>query len=147
MKIMLDVNVLIDYLQKREPHYHSSSLAIKTVLQEAAIGFVPAHGLTTVYYILAKHTDRHKANQEVDWLLQRFEVAPADKTAFINARRSGIGDFEDAVVAALAESSGCDYIVTRNMPDFEHSPIPAITPEEFVNTYVMRPNNMSRRGR
>ena len=29
----------------------------------------------------------------------------------------------------------------QNLPDFKHSPISAITPEEFVNTYVTRSNN------
>lgn len=136
MNIMLDVNVLIDYLQKREPHYQYSSLVVKAVLQETITGFIPAHGLTTVYYILAKHTDRQHANLHVDWLLQRFEVASADKTAFIKARRLAMDDFEDAVVAALAEAAGCDYIVTRNVPDFKDSPIPALTPEEFVKRDV-----------
>ena len=54
MNVMLDLNVLLDYLQKRVPYYQYSSLVMKEVLQHAICGFVPAHGLTTVFYILAK---------------------------------------------------------------------------------------------
>jgi hypothetical protein len=41
-------------------------------------------------------------------------------------------DFEDALVASVAEVTGSDYIVTRNVPDFAGSPVPAMTPTEFL---------------
>ena len=41
-------------------------------------------------------------------------------------------DFEDAMVAAAAVSAGCDVIVTRNAGHFTGSPVPAVSPEEFV---------------
>lgn len=41
-------------------------------------------------------------------------------------------DFEDAVVAASAEAAGCDYVVSRNVPDFAGSPVPAVTPADFL---------------
>jgi predicted nucleic acid-binding protein len=41
-------------------------------------------------------------------------------------------DFEDAVIAAVAQREGADYIVTRNTKDFIASPVPAITPEDFL---------------
>lgn len=45
---------------------------------------------------------------------------------------TAMGDLEDAVVACSARDAGCDYIVTRNKPDFSKSPVPAITPEELL---------------
>jgi hypothetical protein len=47
-------------------------------------------------------------------------------------RASGLKDFEDAVVASVAEATGSEYIVTRNVPDFAGSPVTAITPTEFL---------------
>ena len=44
----------------------------------------------------------------------------------------GASGFEDAVVASLAESGHCQYIVSRNTGDFKHSPIPVITPAELL---------------
>ena len=41
-------------------------------------------------------------------------------------------DFEDAVVASLAEAGHCQYIVSRNTGDFKNSRIPAMTPEELL---------------
>jgi len=51
----------------------------------------------------------------------------------MRAQTLGWSDFEDAVVAAAAESSGCEVIVTRNVRDFRDSPVPAVTPEEYLS--------------
>ena len=50
----------------------------------------------------------------------------------IKALGSQITDYEDAVIQQAAARSGCDYIVTRNLRDYEFSSVPAISPEEFV---------------
>lgn len=147
MKIMIDVNIVLDMIQKRHPHYQYSSTVLSEVLYQRIQGVLPGHGMTTIYYLVARHDTPQKANESIDWLLANFDIISTDNALFQRARCLPFDDFEDAVVAVSAEVAACDYIVTRNMPDFEHSPIPAITPEEFVNTYVMRPNNMSRRGR
>jgi hypothetical protein len=41
-------------------------------------------------------------------------------------------DFEDAVVASVAEAAKSDYVVTRNVSDFTGSPVPALTPTDFL---------------
>lgn len=92
--------------------------------------------MTTLHYLISKNENRDRADKESDWLIAHFEIAFADKSSFIRARALQIGDFEDAVVASVAEISHCDHIVTRNVQDFENSPVPAITPGEFIRKYV-----------
>ena len=46
--------------------------------------------------------------------------------------KGGMPDFEDAVVDAVAERNGADYILTRNIKDFAGSSVPAVTPTEFL---------------
>ncbi len=46
-------------------------------------------------------------------------------------------DFEDAVVAVLADVNNCQYIITRNESDFKQSPVPALTPEDFVKKHAL----------
>jgi len=45
-------------------------------------------------------------------------------------------DFEDSVQFTVGESLSADYIVTRNTQDFSSSHIPAVTPEQFMQTVV-----------
>lgn len=42
-------------------------------------------------------------------------------------------DYEDAVQSACAVRVKADYIITRNMKDFEESKVAAIKPSEFLN--------------
>jgi hypothetical protein len=50
----------------------------------------------------------------------------------MNSHQLPLSDFEDALVASIAEATGSDYIVTRNVPDFAGSPVQAISPTEFL---------------
>lgn len=134
MKITVDLNVLLDVAQNRLPHYHSS----EEVLHRARAGeyeaVLPAHAITTLHYILEKWSNAHLANQTIDGLLSDFIIPIYDKATFQRARKLQMKDFEDAVVASIAEASGSDYLITRNVPDFEGSPVPAMTPTEFLET-------------
>ena len=38
-------------------------------------------------------------------------------------------DFEDAMQVAAARACGAGHIVTRNVRDYERSPIPAVSPQ------------------
>jgi hypothetical protein len=40
--------------------------------------------------------------------------------------------FEDAVVAAIAQREKADFIVTRNGRHFRNSPVPAVSPADFL---------------
>lgn len=139
MKLMLDVNILPDVFQKRDPHYQWSALVVKEALKHVVQALLPAHGITTIHYVLEKYADRSLADQEIDWLLSCFEVPDCGRSLFIQARKLPIADFEDAVVAALAQANGCAYIITRNEDDFANSPIQALHPKNFVEQYILTP--------
>jgi predicted nucleic acid-binding protein len=132
MKITVDLNVLLDVAQNRLPHYQAS----EEVLHRARLGeftaVLPGHALTTLHYIIEKYASTAVANQTVDGLLADFTVHPVDKANFQFARQLPLKDFEDAVVAVVAEATGSDFIVTRNAPDFAETSVAAITPFEFL---------------
>jgi hypothetical protein len=56
----------------------------------------------------------------------------SEKT-FKSALRSGISDFEDAVVETVSIASKADFIATRNIKDFKKSQIQALEPSEILN--------------
>jgi predicted nucleic acid-binding protein len=129
---MFDANILLDVFQKRQPHYPASAGCVNRVLQNEIEGSMPAHVLTAFYYVMEKHLDAHMARETVSWLLERFSVAPCDHSVLESACRSDISDFEDAVVAVSAESSGCSYILTRNSSDFSLSSVPVLSPNALL---------------
>jgi hypothetical protein len=133
MRLMLDLNVLLDVVQRREPFYAASAAVLSLVVGGKAVGWVPGHAVTTIHYLISRYEGQARADEVVDWLLAHVEVAPQEKVQVLRARNLGLQDFEDAVVASAAEASGCDLVVTRNVADFRGSPVPAVTPEELLS--------------
>jgi predicted nucleic acid-binding protein len=136
MKITVDLNVLLDVAQNRLPHCPASEEVLHRARAGEYAAVLPSHAITTLHYIIEKWSGSDLANPTIDGLLADFVLHPTDKSAFQRARQLPLKDFEDGVVAAIAESSGSDYIVTRNVSDFAGSSVPAITPTEFLESIV-----------
>jgi predicted nucleic acid-binding protein len=132
MKLVLDLNVLLDVVQRREPFYFNSATVVSKVVEGEHIGYLPGHAVTTLHYVVGRYGTQKKADEFVDWLLAHFEIIPQDKVQFLRARSLSMPDFEDAALAAAAEAMRCDLILTRNLDDFEKSPVEALSPEEFL---------------
>lgn len=130
--ILIDTNVVLDVIQKREPHYRASAAVIDRVVRKRTQAALPAHAITTIHFLVRRYQNQGMASQVIDWILARFEVAPVSRTELIRAQSLAWADFEDAVVAAAADALGCEVIVTRNVRDFSGSPVPAFTPEEYL---------------
>jgi predicted nucleic acid-binding protein len=132
MKVLGDLNVVLDVLQNREPHVLASADVLSRIVRGEIAGAIAGHGVTTIYYLLSKLADRDRADEAVDWLLDHLEIVPEGTDLLRRARTLDLPDFEDAVVASAAELAGCDRIVTRNLGDFDGSPVTAVTPAELL---------------
>jgi len=132
MKIMMDLNVLLDFLQNREPYGHTAAELVEKALRNRFDAVIPSHAATTLHYLIAKYNSVAKANETIDWLLGNFVIAMCDGGVLRRARSLPLADFEDAVVAASAERERCQAIATRNTVDFAGSPVPAIKPDDLL---------------
>ena len=132
MKILLDANILLDVFQNRQPHYYASVRCLDKILRSEMEGVIPAHVVTTFYYVMNKFLGKEVARDAIGWLLDNFTIAACDDGILSNAHASKMSDFEDAVVAMSAERDGCSFIVTRNLDDFDNSPVTAISPAHFL---------------
>jgi predicted nucleic acid-binding protein len=132
MRIMVDLNVLLDVAQNRVPFYQDSEEVLSRAREGEYEAFLPGHALTTFFYLVAKFADVPTAQTAVDGLLVDFGIVGPEKAILTRARNLALTDFEDAVVAASAEAAGCEHVVTRNVKDFAGSPVLAITPADFL---------------
>ena len=131
--ILLDTNIVLDVIQKRQPHYQASATVLDRIVRRQIAAALPAHAMTTVHFIVHRYQDQATASKVIGWLLDWFDVATVGKAELMRAHTLGWPDFEDAVVAAAAESAGCDDVFTRIVRDFSDSPVPAVTPEEYLS--------------
>ncbi|MFZ0106499.1 MAG: PIN domain-containing protein [Thiobacillus sp.] len=132
MKLSVDTNVVLDVLAQREPWFKDSSRLLAHIEEGRATGHIAAHTLTTLHYLLSKHLGQQKTAAVLIDLIALLQVEPVDVQVLQQALALGWGDFEDAVQAVTAVRCQADYLLTRNPRDFKQSPVPVITPSEFL---------------
>ena len=130
MRLLFDVNVVLDVLLDRKPFADASCAAWEAVERGDAEGMLSAHAVTTLHYLNAKSVGVRRATATTEALLTVFDVAPVDEAVLRAAVALKWSDFEDAVTAAGARRAKCDAVVTRNPRDFKGAPVRVLTPAE-----------------
>lgn len=133
MRLLIDINVLLDVVLERDPWARPAAELLATIETNQAQGFVAAHTLPTVYYIVAKSQARDTATRAMHDLLRLLDVVPVEKQDFYRALSLPLNDFEDAVQAAAAFRIDAEYLVTRNEPDFKGASITTATPSTILS--------------
>jgi predicted nucleic acid-binding protein len=133
MKLLLDINVLLDVLLRREPWAESAAHLLTKIERGEASGFVAGHTLTTSHYIVSRARDRQSAAAAISDLLRFLDVVPVEKVDFSQALVLPIDDFEDAVQGAAALKIGADYVVTRDEAGFRALSIRSVNPGELLS--------------
>ena len=133
MKLLLDINVLLDVVLERDPWARPAAELLAALETNKAQGFVAAHTLPTVYYVVAKSQNRNTATTAMHDLLRLLDVVPVEKQDFYRALSLPVDDFEDAVQAAAAFRIDAEYLVTRNEPDFKGASIATATPTTILS--------------
>jgi len=137
--VTVDINVLVDVFGNRQPHYAESVPVIDLIAAGKLAGVCPAHGLTTLYYVVRKIVSKADAETAMDRVLDHFEIGNLDAAGWREARALPFGDFEDAVVATVARKTASAFIITRDIAGFAGSLVPAITPAEFLGQFPAKP--------
>lgn len=132
MKVLLDTNVVLDFLLVRKPWEVESSQIWEAHLKGRITAFIAAFALPTVFYIVRRQTDLSRAHDSIRICLESLEVVPVQRSTLELARTFANSDFEDNLQLACATEIKADALVTRNPNDFTGSTIPVITPAELL---------------
>ena len=135
MKILVDTNVIINYLTCREDKYSEESEQVMTMCAKEKIeGYVAFHSLSIIWYFSGREKKPEEIRREwLDRVCKVLTTASAGHETIIEAVHNWeFRDFEDNLQDICAQSVGCDYIVTVNTKDYEHSRVKALTPAELV---------------
>lgn len=135
MKILIDTNIILDWLQQRSPFYEQAHAVMETCVFESVQGFISAHSLCDIFYILRKDFPVKDRLDLIKMLSIRFNIISENQKDFILvADAPTTKDLEDSLQIRCAKKCTLDYIVTRNLKDFIHSEIEAIEPKTFLES-------------
>ncbi len=132
--VLIDINILLDVLQKREPFYETSARLLALVETGRVQGYVAAHSLTTLFYLIKKDRSAAEARATITNLLQFIKIAPVDQGTIEQALHLDYGDYEDAVQMISAVQCKADCLITRNVKDYQPALLSVLQPVDFLGT-------------
>lgn len=132
LDLLIDTNVILDVLLARQPWAADAVRLFDAVERGTARGFIAAHAITTIYYVMDKERGRQAAVLAVSDLMQMFTVVAIGGPEIHRAVAMNLADFEDAVQVAAYLAADARYIVTRNKKDFKGAPAAAYTSGEIL---------------
>ena len=133
-KILIDTNVLLDYLLEREPFVEEAKEIIRACTDGKVKGCIAAHSIPNMFFILRKDFDEKERREILLNLCKIIDVEGIDKVKIVSGLENGkFSDFEDCLQMECAKSYEADYIVTRNISDYDTSEIKAILPKDYLS--------------
>lgn len=76
---LIDLNLVMDVLDKREPHVAASAAVWRAVETGQIRGYLAAHSITTLFYLVARQIGWQQATAVVKEVLQVFSIAAVDE--------------------------------------------------------------------
>ena len=135
MVLLIDTNVVLDFMLKRNDFYEDAYKIMELCAREEVKGYVALHSISNIWYILRGVDDTTK-REHLKRICRILEVcAIPNKDVESALDKTDFKDFEDCLQDFCAVTVNADYIITRNTADFVHAEIKAITPQDFLEEY------------
>jgi predicted nucleic acid-binding protein len=134
LSVLIDLNILLDVLQKRQPFYEASANLLAAVETGRITGYVAAHSLPTLFYLIKKDKGSAEAKSAITNLLQIIKISPVDQNTIEQALNLDYEDFEDAIQMMSAVQGKMNCLVTRNIKDYRPALLPVMQPVDLLAT-------------
>ena len=136
MKILIDTNIVLDVMLKREPFYRLSVEVLSLSKRDNVEEYVSASAITDIYYLAYRQLrDKGLVKKLMKALLMVVSVAGVSEQEIQNAINLEWNDFEDSVQYSVAFLQEMDGIVTRNLSDYKEADIKVWEPEELLSLF------------
>jgi predicted nucleic acid-binding protein len=133
VRVLVDTNVVLDLINQRQPFFADSYAAVQLALEKCS-PYVSAITVTDSVYITRKvFPDSINQKKALENFFSQFRICPVKRNQLKKAFSSAMPDFEDAVQAFCGKHDRVSYIITRNVKDYNLSPIKALTPADFID--------------
>lgn len=132
MNLLLDTNVLIDYVGSREPFFDDAKKILAAGFFNYAKLWVSAQSIKDAYYVLSNYADQKHVQRALRRTLD--VVAPVSLSAKDAVRGLYLewDDYEDCLISLCAVAVKADFIITRDEKGFARSPIPVLAPDSWL---------------
>ena len=131
-KILVDTNIVIDLLSKREEFYKPASKLFTLSDNKEIKLAISSLTFANTFYLLSKELDTMKVREILRKFKLLVKVLPMDDKIIDLSLNSDFKDFEDAIQYFTAIENKLEVIITRNLKDFKLSKIPVMTANDYL---------------
>lgn len=134
MNILIDTNIILDVIQKRQPFFNNANKIFQQCICKVHNGFITAHSISDVFFITRKSHSLDDRKNVIKLFCNFFTIISEEKNDFLSfSNNSDWNDLEDALQMKCAEKTNLDYIITRDAENgFKNSPVKIISPADFL---------------
>ena len=132
MKVLIDTNVILAGLCKREGFFEDADKIFKLCEVKKIEGSISALSISNLVYIMRKELDAEKIKEVLQQLSLIFKITDLKADDLKKAADMNFKDYEDALQSVCAVRLKANYIITRNIKDFTYSKVMAIKPSELL---------------
>ncbi len=106
-KILVDTNVLLDYLLEREPYFENAKEVVISCVEGKVKGCIAAHSIPNMFFILRKDFTAKERREILTNLCSIFDVEGIDKSKLLSRlANEEFSDFEDCLQMECAKAYG-----------------------------------------
>lgn len=133
MKVLIDTNVIVDALTSREPWKDSAEKIFLMAANRVMETYITASSATDIYYLIRKYLhSTDQAKQVLRKLYSFMGILTVTENDCVDALASSVSDYEDAVIERIAVKAEMDYIITRNVKDYQDGMAKAVLPDDYI---------------
>lgn len=138
MNVMIDSNVVYDYIGDRHPHYDYAVTLLSLGLQGKVTISLSATTFSNGIYVFRRN-DPDTIRKRFSLLLEHYAVLPLSTEVLRAGMNSSFADTEDAFIHFSAVIHGKDitHLVTRNPQDFRSGRLSIVSPVEMIDLLTL----------
>ena len=93
-QVLFDLNIILDVLQERKDFYDFSARVLAYAETGVIQGWIAAHSITTLFYLIAKDKSPEQARVTLTSILQFLKIAPVDQNTIEQALNLPVRDLK-----------------------------------------------------
>jgi len=134
MRVFIDTNVFLDILYKREDFFVDSLKVFDLAIDEKIELLISDLSIANIKFITRKDFAVGKFYEIMSVFRPIFTIVPIGEFAVDKALALKSNDFEDALQYFSAVQANSDFLLTRNVKDYDFASMPVLIPSDFLKS-------------
>ena len=98
MNVLIDTNIIIDWLLTQPKNGRNAEKAMRYLMAKNAEGYVTSHSLTDLYFCIRKEFSKSERQKLLQFILSKFNVITEEKSDFETVlSEENLEDLEDGL--------------------------------------------------